>query len=395
MININKVKKKSILIVADLFDINFGSEFIVPYKFVQWNAENKQIKFIKILVPRRNDNIEKLKNRFQFLGSKIEVIEYNFIFTKNSLPHKYKILFILDLMIFYIKSNAVIKKFDIDIVHKVNQVNFFFGFLSTLLMRRKIIVGPISGLFYSSLDKLPLKSKCYYFFYNISIFIIRNLFFQTAKLKNTILISATTKDLKILKNKKFDFLFEISELPEILIKFKKINNSTNDITKVLWAGGFIERKRPLLYLQIAKESQFHHLPFEFTMIGSGPLEKDIRRFISNNNLKNINLLTSIPRNKFLKKIPKFDIAIATSMREVNSVFIYESLLADLKVIANNENVNSDWIKNSLNIVDTSNEKDEINEFIKILSGNLHKKDDTLDLVIRNQKKSYMKLLELY
>ena len=201
--------------------------------------------------------------------------------------------------------------------------------------------------------------------------------------------------MNILKNKKFEFLFEISELPETSIKYKKIKKSTNNITNVLWAGALIERKRPLLYMEIAKESQFHRLPFKFTIIGSGPLEKDIRRFIINNNLKNVDLLSSIPRSKFLKKISNFDIAIATSKREVNSVFIYEALIANLKVIASTENVNSEWIINSLNIVHLSKQKDEKYEFIKILCGNLHKKNDTLALVTRNQKKSYTTLLELY
>tara|TARA_R110001583_G_scaffold69696_8_gene197579 strand:+ start:5461 stop:6699 length:1239 start_codon:yes stop_codon:yes gene_type:complete len=343
---------KNIFIISDIIDPCLGSEFRIALKALEILYEEK-LKFIdevKLLIPRRNKNIENLNIWFSERNiENIIIEEFKFEYADTNGNHNSKFLFIRDLINFYRKARKAIpiepsKK---NIIFKCGQVNWVFYLIFLFFFKKskseKIVCAPISGFIYIKLRdciELPFKTRIYYILYNAFIFVGRFLFrFLYIFKNNYYFLFATYSDCHIFHKEFKDKIYSEIQLyntGDFLEKESRNYVTKNKSSSILWSGHLVHRKNPLLALRIISDILKFSKIEKIYFIGNGPLNSDVFDYMEKTNLKTNKrfiYISNLSRYEFLKVVKKVDYVLITSLREVNSIFFLESLFFNKKIFA--------------------------------------------------------------
>ena len=128
-------------------------------------------------------------------------------------------------------------------------------------------------------------------------------------------------------------------------KIPKTKTKLKKIFRVMFVGNLRPVKNPNFFINVAKEICIEKkLKIEFLLVGDGPLMNSIKKFVSDNNLKeNIRLLGKLPVN--LIPYDEVNLVFNSSVSEGSSNSILESLCHGLPVVASNNEGNSYILKN--------------------------------------------------
>ena len=125
---------------------------------------------------------------------------------------------------------------------------------------------------------------------------------------------------------------------------KKLNLNYKII--ILYVGKFIERKKPLDYLELTKKF-IHNKQVHFVMIGNGDLMHDCKKFIKNNFLNNVSIIGFKNQNELKNYYHISDLLVITSKYETWGLVINEAMASGLPVIATKQcGATEDLIKNA-------------------------------------------------
>ena len=130
-------------------------------------------------------------------------------------------------------------------------------------------------------------------------------------------------------------------------KLKKQYN-LGDFT-ILCVGRLSEEKGIIYLLQALKTLQASGKAFKALIVGSGPLETDLRRYITDNELTKSVIMTGWVDNSELPAYYKTaDIMVGPSLHEAQGLVFLEALAAGLPVITTTAGGTKDFVKNSRN-----------------------------------------------
>lgn len=104
--------------------------------------------------------------------------------------------------------------------------------------------------------------------------------------------------------------------PPVLNEENRIERDKNEKTKILWVGRFIPYKQPQLAIEIARELKQRNLPFQMTIIGTGALEEEIKRLITEYDLEDVISMEGSKPNDVVRSVMQTsDILLFTSNEE--------------------------------------------------------------------------------
>ncbi|MBL7910341.1 MAG: glycosyltransferase [Bacteroidia bacterium] len=119
------------------------------------------------------------------------------------------------------------------------------------------------------------------------------------------------------------------------INFEKVNlingNTGGSVLKFIMASRFIDNKKPFTALELIKKLKEDGLQVKLIILGSGPLEQEIKNWISKNNLENEISLHGYVDN-VLDYFAASDILLIPSITESSSVVLKEAGLAKITSI---------------------------------------------------------------
>jgi glycosyltransferase involved in cell wall biosynthesis len=184
-----------------------------------------------------------------------------------------------------------------------------------------------------------------------------------------------------LTDKKNKYLFVLKHLI-YLIRFSRKNKG--EVLKFIMDSRFIDNKKPFIALELIKKLKEDGLKVRLIILESGALEKEIKSWISQNNLENeISLIGYV--DNVLDYFAASDILLVPSITESSSAVLKEAGLAkitsivcknvgDAESFLTNEEVfyvnKENFIEEAGNIALKYSSKPEI---LKVMGQNLHKK----------------------
>lgn len=330
-----------ILFITDLFDPTLGSEFQVASKFLQHLDKAKDCE-VTLLTLHRGKNIENISTWMKTGGiNKINVQYIPMVFSNTDGHHKSKVLYFLDLIRFYLICFYRQRRYDA--VWKCGQVNFLFNIFFLFFPNLKIM-GPLSGFEYPPIKEilkdgdiiLFIKYSVYCAVIYFSLRFFRLAFYFKKELRY--ILFATKKDLESFPSISIDRGHVVSEidirflLSEIKAKPQFQKNVSSKKLKLLWVGSLVRRKRPIKAAQLMSLLANKHKNITCTMVGNGPLAKKVIKqgFGSRSDL---NLVSGLSRQEVFDLVRESDLVLVTSWREVNSVFLFEVLASNTRVLA--------------------------------------------------------------
>lgn len=153
------------------------------------------------------------------------------------------------------------------------------------------------------------------------------------------------------------FINKIKSLRKKQGLIRKKYNINKKTMLVLFVGGFIKRKGVLELLHMAKLLQSH--PLVFMLVGFGPLQGYIEKFINQNDLKNIINVGYVENNKTPSYYMDADVFILPSLEDTWGLVVNEAMCAGKPVIVSKyAGCSDDLVKNGINgyLIDPSNIK---------------------------------------
>lgn len=115
--------------------------------------------------------------------------------------------------------------------------------------------------------------------------------------------------------------------------FPELNQGNREID-ILGAGSFIELKNYQLFLEIITELTRTIDSLKVTLIGNGPLEKDLKSFVRKNNIeKHIKFAGLLTHAQTLEYMNNAKIFLHTSSFEGGGMVLYESLYSGCQVVS--------------------------------------------------------------
>jgi glycosyltransferase involved in cell wall biosynthesis len=324
------------IVVSDIFDPLRGSEFQVANKAIR--ASIQVAETVRVLTLRRSGNLHNtMKWMDQFLNKDHIFIEYREPrFSDKNGSHANKMLLFLDLLLLYCYAFKIRR--DNEVIWKCGQVNIIFNFL-LCFVSGPVIIGPLSGLEFTKAVKyprIPVYTKIYYVLYGIFVFsILMVVKLLAVDRKKKVILCATMGDFRRISTFGFGM---IGHLTEIDIEALALNRGTEARRQetVLWSGAFIHRKNPLYALDILKVFLTRYEWASATIVGDGPLASEVNNLLdswSNELRSRINLLNLVDRPAFIEILRSSGLLIVTSIREANSVLVFESLSLGVPVVA--------------------------------------------------------------
>jgi glycosyltransferase involved in cell wall biosynthesis len=269
--------------------------------------------------------------------------------------HRSRLHFALDLKRLYL---AAVSNLDQEsVVWKSGQVNFIFN-LPFLLLKRPLILGPVSGFEYPPVWKiLKYGYRSLFVKYAAYLTIIalgRQLYKALISLraKPTALLLATPSDCEIFRSikgrAKAEFFVElISEvdIESVLrdVPCSKLVDERQKKKVFLWSGALNERKNPATAVKIFCEVLNLDPNAEVLLIGNGPLKRIVEESVSDVASERMKYLETLSRKDFLRTLKEVDAVLVTSWREVNSVFVFEAFAAGCSVVSSDVSGMSDTV----------------------------------------------------
>ena len=156
-------------------------------------------------------------------------------------------------------------------------------------------------------------------------------------------------------------------------KFDIIETKKSDKFRILFVGKFSEQKGLTYLIESAVEVLKKNPEAEFHLIGTGPLEDEIKAEIENKGLtKNFKLRGEIFGEELILEYKAADVFVLPSIYEGQPLTILEAWAAKLPVIATNVGGNKEFIRDGVNgyLVEAKNAKKLSEAIIKLMeSGN--------------------------
>lgn len=110
-----------------------------------------------------------------------------------------------------------------------------------------------------------------------------------------------------------------------------------DFLEGVWCGQLIYRKAPEVIIKALAASEITKEKIRLTIIGEGPLEKNLQSLADQLHLKNIRWIKGIPHEEVFKIMRASDFLVHTSLREATSSVIPEALSVGLPVLCHDAN----------------------------------------------------------
>ena len=332
-------------VITDIFDPSKGSEFQLAQKALITISESSQKKIILWTLLKGN-NKETIQNWLikKDFSNRVDVRLLPMTFANLNGDHRTKIHFYLDLARLYLFSLSKIDSKDL--IWKCGQVNYFFN-IFFLFVRRKLILGPLSGFEYPIIYKvygIPICFRIYYCLYGLANLFFRLIFklciFLSNKEKTNFLLATPSDfdELNVFKYKNIHLINEIDIKGIINTRDALAASEVGFSYDVIWAGAFINRKNPLLALESLTVYLRENLSANVLMLGDGPLSNQIKEKheqLPNHIRSRLILTKNLDRNKFLRILFDAKVLLVTSLREVNSVLVYEALCMGVPIVASN------------------------------------------------------------
>ncbi len=337
------VRNKRVHVISDLFDPAKGSEFQVAQVALRAlvRCGSGPIVLWTTLRGQNKPHIESWLRQNGLEGF-IELRLVRLRFSDSLGNHPTVFHFLLDLIFLYKHASSEIPRGEI--VWKCGQANVLFNLFS-LFWSRFDLLGPIAGLEKPSVGKLAgisLRFRLRYAIYGMALSVSRVLLAAAYRLgRFRYLIVATSHDRIAVPT---EFQSELIHYPEVDIdglivsvpEVVRVQRNRVTAPRILWAGSLIERKNPLLAVEILSRILAIYPSAAATMIGSGPLRAAVRFAINRSGLgARVGLILAEPisRSEFLKMLGEVDILLVTSVREANSVLVVEALAAGVIVVS--------------------------------------------------------------
>ncbi len=176
--------------------------------------------------------------------------------------------------------------------------------------------------------------------------------------------------------------------------YKKYNIEGSTI--FVSATSFIKRKNNMFLLKTWKNlNNDNHL----VLIGSGKEKTKLERFIKNNRLSNVHILSFVPRDQILDFLAHADYGIYLSRYDIYGHVINESLSQGLSIIASyNMNATKELIKHGKNGLIYKNNDDLLKLISKLKECNfthealLTAKENTIEIMVMQHLKILKELL---
>jgi glycosyltransferase involved in cell wall biosynthesis len=153
-----------------------------------------------------------------------------------------------------------------------------------------------------------------------------------------------------------DYIYSFIKNKEIIILPNSINNidfysdrkKTNKKPLLLFVGRFSKEKNILFLLNSIKNLE-KTKKFDLWLIGYGPQEEEIIKYIKKNKIKSVKKITYVNRKKLIEIYKRADIFILPSVREPWGFVINEAMASGLPILSSNKVGSSvDLVKNNLN-----------------------------------------------
>jgi glycosyltransferase involved in cell wall biosynthesis len=234
----------------------------------------------------------------------------------------------------------------VDLIHFVSPIGFREpGYIWKLKI--PYVWGPISGfenINWAFWKHLSFKGRLKFFlrfFFNF-IHTNFNLRIRCAINESDTIISATNFTKNILFDKYNKNSLYIPE-NSIIGNYEKQYVRFNEILKIIWIGR-IDEFKGLKFLINALQQCKRINNIKLTIVGDGPLKKNIFDFVNNNGLQaNVSFLGHVPQDNVIDEIKNSNIHVITSMKEGNPTTIWECLKYGIPTISFNHSGMSDSI----------------------------------------------------
>lgn len=103
---------------------------------------------------------------------------------------------------------------------------------------------------------------------------------------------------------------------------------------LLFIGRLIDEKEPLLMLEILNQLHSGNSAYKLLMVGTGPLENEVKNYIKSNALEgSVNMIPKIPNSEIWELYRLADCFVNLNKQEIFGMAILEALFYDCKVVA--------------------------------------------------------------
>ncbi len=331
-------------IISDLFDPNRGSEFQVPQVAIAALARCHAGPIL-LWTTRRGSNQRHIQTWLSQRGLDHRV-ELRLVDMKRADAeghHATSWHFLLDLTDLYRQAAGGIRPGEF--VWKSGQANILFNLVALLWLRCDIL-GPLTGLerpWFGKTKGITGRFRRRYALYAAVLGVARQLLGIAHHWgRFRFVVAATSHDLLAMPVA----LQSMSvHHPEVDVEelIARVQGSPDcrpsELTRgarLLWAGALIERKNPLLALEIFARALARHPEAQAKMIGTGPLNSTVETALAAHDSSirgRLTLQEFVSRSEFIVLLDQIDILLVTSVREANSVLVLEALAAGVTVVS--------------------------------------------------------------
>ncbi|MEQ9618058.1 MAG: glycosyltransferase family 4 protein [Deltaproteobacteria bacterium] len=151
-------------------------------------------------------------------------------------------------------------------------------------------------------------------------------------------------------------------------------------------GRLSEQKRPVMFLEIARQISLQYDSCAFYMIGSGHLGNRVKKFIKKHDLSR-KVFNFTHRHDIENVLASTDLLLVPSLYEGAPLTILEAVSAGVRVIASDVGAIKEYVENYCTLIPVTSEKEEINAFVKN-SIKLLEHEHNTDPAVRFVKQNY-------
>jgi glycosyltransferase involved in cell wall biosynthesis len=331
-------------IVSDLFDPFRGSEFQVPQVALEALARCHAGPIV-LWTTRRGSNQLHVQTwlRQRNLAHRVELRLMDMKRADADGHHATPWHFLLDLTDLYRRAARGIRPGEF--VWKSGQANILFNLVALLWLRCDVL-GPLSGLerpWFGKTKGITGRFRRRYALYAAVLGVARRVLGLAHRWgRFRFVVAATSHDLLAMP-----VALQIMSVhhPEVDVEdlLARVQaprdwrpSKVNCGVRLLWAGALIERKNPLLAVEIFARALSLHPEAKARMIGVGPLQSAVEAALAIHDSSirgRLTLLEFVPRSDFIVLLGEIDILLVTSVREANSVLVLEALAAGVTVVS--------------------------------------------------------------
>lgn len=144
--------------------------------------------------------------------------------------------------------------------------------------------------------------------------------------------------------------------------FRKEIGLNNDRRLIGFIGRLSEQKRPVMFLEIARRISLRYDPCLFHMIGSGPMDTKVKKFIKSRGLSS-RILNFSHRHDIDSVLASTDLLLVPSLYEGAPLTVLEAVSAGVRVIASDVGAIKEYMDGYCTLVPLTSEKEEIPSFV--------------------------------